>query len=76
VTQVSLAAPWIEAAYPELAPVSMSAFAHCEQTKDSMFPGCMASRIMQDANMSVVDDVLHTRFCGPAGMDSIERGYK
>ena len=34
VTQVSLAEPWIEAAYPELAPVSMSAFAHCEQTKD------------------------------------------
>jgi len=63
VTQVSLAPPWIEAAYPELAPVSMSDFAHCEQTKDSMFPGCQASRVMQDSNLGVVD-VMHLRLCG------------
>jgi len=63
VTQVSLAPPWIEAAYPELAPVSMSDFAHCEQTKDSMFPGCQASRVAQDSNLGVVD-VMHLRLCG------------
>ena len=53
VTQVSLAAPWIEAAYPELAPVSMSDFAHCEQTKDSM-----------PAAASIMYASLHTRPIG------------
>jgi len=36
VTEVSIAPPWLQAAYSKLAPVSMSDFAHCEQTKDSM----------------------------------------
>mmetsp|Transcript_11271 Transcript_11271/g.34020 ORF Transcript_11271/g.34020 Transcript_11271/m.34020 type:complete len:207 (+) Transcript_11271:867-1487(+) len=53
VTQVSLAPPWIEAAYPELSPVSMSDFAHCEQTRDSM-----------PAAASIMYASLHTRPTG------------
>ena len=59
VTQVSLAPPWIEAAYPELSPVSMSDFAHCEQTKDSM-----------PAAASIMYASLHTR---PTGFRDVKR---
>jgi len=63
VTEISIAPPWLRAAYSKLAPVSMSDFAHCKPTRTSMFGGITGGKIFQGGNMEVVDGV-YTRWFG------------